>query len=75
MPGGPLSDPAAAQALAMIGLPSRFFRGVGDSLPGLGAPAPGGGFRRRRVRRCRPAGPRCGGRCRRRGRLRAVQKG
>ena len=41
VPGGPLSDPAAAQALAMIGLPSGIFRGVGDSLPGLGAPAPG----------------------------------
>ncbi len=40
-PGGPLSDPVAAHALSMIGLPADVFRGLGDNLPGLGAPAPG----------------------------------
>ncbi len=40
-PGGPLSDPAAAQALSMIGLPAGVASGVGGRLPGLGAPLPG----------------------------------
>jgi uncharacterized protein with NAD-binding domain and iron-sulfur cluster len=40
-PGGPLSDPVAAQALSMIGLPPRIFQGLSDKLPGLGGPLPG----------------------------------
>jgi hypothetical protein len=40
-PGGPLDDPVAAQALAMIGLPAGAFRTAGDHVPGLGAPLPG----------------------------------
>ncbi|WOJ91212.1 NAD(P)-binding protein [Methylocapsa polymorpha] len=43
-PGGPLSYPISARALSMIGLPASVFRGLGDGLPGLGAPAPGVGI-------------------------------
>jgi len=39
--GRPLSDPIVARALSMIGAPPGLFQGVADSLPGLGAPAPG----------------------------------
>ncbi len=40
-PGGPLSDPVAAQALSMIGPPPGVFQGLDKNLPGLGAPLPG----------------------------------
>jgi hypothetical protein len=36
-----MSDPISSGALSMIGLPSGVMSGVGEYLPGLGAPAPG----------------------------------
>jgi uncharacterized protein with NAD-binding domain and iron-sulfur cluster len=40
-PGGALSDPVTAQALSMIGIPASAFAEIGETLPGLGAHAPG----------------------------------
>ncbi|RBP09039.1 uncharacterized protein with NAD-binding domain and iron-sulfur cluster [Roseiarcus fermentans] len=39
--GGPLSDPVAAKALSLIGVPTRPLQTASQNLPGLGAPAPG----------------------------------
>jgi uncharacterized protein with NAD-binding domain and iron-sulfur cluster len=40
LPGGPLSDPAAAQALSMIGLPPVLFHGKSEELLDLMQPKP-----------------------------------